>query len=426
MLVVGFSGAAQPFSYVYIQGDKQAPFYVKMEDQMLPRYGKNYCIIPMLAPGAINIEILFQQNQFPPESFQIMVPENSGKAFLLTKKDDVYELYDLQQKTYIEPIDSDVDSAMAAAPVVVIANQSATPPRPPTKDSTTPSRIPSMVDTSGGPKPQFIDSVQLRNVRAVSPTQEPAKHGDSVAAKPADSGVVVPSIDSRTLRNDSSLAIKRDSTAQQLATSTKAIIDMGNAITHDSARVVALLQKKDTTGVAAPAVIADTSNHRPIPNAVSPPHADTVSIPGAKQSDSTGVVISTVTSGNAHSLAKDTPSTTSSPPIFPAPKKTEYEISANRNCPYTMSKENFDVFTGDLMRQPDTGRLRFLLSNLENCFSTIQIRTLTGSLLYEYDKLVFVKKAYPHTTDQPNYPKLVDIFETDKARDDFKEFIKRN
>jgi hypothetical protein len=38
------------FSYLYIQGDKQTPFYVKLEDAMQPRFGKNYCIIPKMAP----------------------------------------------------------------------------------------------------------------------------------------------------------------------------------------------------------------------------------------------------------------------------------------------------------------------------------------------------------------------------------------
>ena len=62
---------AQGFSYVYIQGDKQTPFYVKMEGEMLPRYGKDYSIISELAPGPINIEILFQQNKYPAEKFVI-------------------------------------------------------------------------------------------------------------------------------------------------------------------------------------------------------------------------------------------------------------------------------------------------------------------------------------------------------------------
>ena len=94
--------SAQPFSYIYIQGDKGTPFYVKMEGKMLPRYGKNYCIIPELNPGPIHIEILFQQNAMPSRKFTIEVPENGYRGFLLTAKDGSYELYDLQKNITLD------------------------------------------------------------------------------------------------------------------------------------------------------------------------------------------------------------------------------------------------------------------------------------------------------------------------------------
>jgi hypothetical protein len=94
--------AAQPNSYIYIQGDKTIPFYVKVEGKMQPRYGKNYCIIPQLKAGKVNIEILFQQNILPPQSFTIDVPENGYRGFLLDKQKEGYALYDLQTKKYLD------------------------------------------------------------------------------------------------------------------------------------------------------------------------------------------------------------------------------------------------------------------------------------------------------------------------------------
>lgn len=93
----------QPFSYIYIQGDKTVPFYVKMEGKMQPRYGRNYCIIPELNPGIVHIEILFQQRVLPPQQFTIQVPENGFRGFLLNKKGNSYVLYDLQKKRDLEP-----------------------------------------------------------------------------------------------------------------------------------------------------------------------------------------------------------------------------------------------------------------------------------------------------------------------------------
>ncbi|RYD51146.1 MAG: hypothetical protein EOP52_12160 [Sphingobacteriales bacterium] len=104
LLIVLSSAAAalaQRFGYVYIQGDKETPIYVKLEGEMQPRYGQHYSILPRLAPGVINVEILFQQNKFLPQKFALLVPEGSQRSFLLTQRSEGWALFDLQQKFYI-------------------------------------------------------------------------------------------------------------------------------------------------------------------------------------------------------------------------------------------------------------------------------------------------------------------------------------
>lgn len=115
MLLMAEQSLAGGFSYVYIQGDKSTPFYVKLEDQMLPRYGKNYNLIPQLAPGTINIEILFQQNAYPAQKFTIIVPENGFRGFLLLKKNGVYSLYDIHQQFYLHAGNKAADDQAPAA-----------------------------------------------------------------------------------------------------------------------------------------------------------------------------------------------------------------------------------------------------------------------------------------------------------------------
>lgn len=97
-----FTILAQGFSYVYIQGDKKTPIYTKVEGVMMPRYGKNYALLSRLAPGPLNVEILFQQNEFPPVQFNILVPENGKRAFVLQRKDDAFALYDVEQNFYLK------------------------------------------------------------------------------------------------------------------------------------------------------------------------------------------------------------------------------------------------------------------------------------------------------------------------------------
>jgi hypothetical protein len=99
MTQVSFAGN---YAYIYIEGDKQTPFYVKMEGQMQPRLGKNYCIIPNLAAGITYLEILFQQNAYPAQKFAINIPEGGGRGFVLQKVNDrQFALYDMQQGNYI-------------------------------------------------------------------------------------------------------------------------------------------------------------------------------------------------------------------------------------------------------------------------------------------------------------------------------------
>lgn len=178
ILLSAFTTAkAEEFSYIYIQGDKQIPFYVKLEGEMQPRYGKNYCIIPRLAPGQVNIEILFQQNQFPAEKFTILVPANGYRGFMLTQKDGAYSLYDLQQGIYLSPGNNASDDVApkvkepvpVPTPTTVASN---------TPKTTSPTVKPKPVSAKPTPKkqeverpiddgqPKFIDNIELNNERS--------------------------------------------------------------------------------------------------------------------------------------------------------------------------------------------------------------------------------------------------------------------
>jgi len=94
-------------SFIYIQGDKEIPFYVKLEGIMTERFGKNYSIIPNLPSGTTHIQILFQQNILPPQDYEIIVPKDGFRGFLLYKKDSTYCLYDLYQQFYLKPGNKD-------------------------------------------------------------------------------------------------------------------------------------------------------------------------------------------------------------------------------------------------------------------------------------------------------------------------------
>lgn len=161
----------QDFSYVYIQGDKQTPFYVKFEDEMLPRYGKNYYIIPELAPGPMSIQVLFQQNQYPPQKFVVQVPENGFRGFLLTRKSEQFFLYDIHQNFYLPAGNkAEDDHAPVIAETSVTTVQEPTPPPVPEKPVAVTKNKPAKqakpaarTGTKTGEGPQFLGNIELGN-----------------------------------------------------------------------------------------------------------------------------------------------------------------------------------------------------------------------------------------------------------------------
>lgn len=89
-------------AYFYIEGDQETPIYVKVEGKMMERLGKNYSIIPNLAAGYTQFEILFEQNKYPAQKFILEVPETGARGFVLNKVNEKqFALYDLEQKRFI-------------------------------------------------------------------------------------------------------------------------------------------------------------------------------------------------------------------------------------------------------------------------------------------------------------------------------------
>lgn len=189
---------AQHFSYVYIQGDKETPFYVKYESEMLPRFGKNYYIISELAPGPINIEVLFQQNVYAPQKFTVNVPDDGFRGFLLTKKGADFSLYDIHRQFYIPagnkatddnyttytvgtptvPVDDitptlpqEIPIIKKATPVVKTAKPAASAKTPKPAVIKTPKAITKTPTSKSGKarepddEPVFLDNVELKSDR---------------------------------------------------------------------------------------------------------------------------------------------------------------------------------------------------------------------------------------------------------------------
>jgi len=210
---------ASALSYIYIQGDKQVPFYVKFEGEMQPRYGKNYSIISQLAPGPIHLQILFQQNTYPAQEFTLNIPENGERGFLLIKKGDAFSLYDVSQKFYLSAGNALEDDHLPGTEVVDIAIHEQTIQKPIAKAPVkkTPAKpikqakakpIPKTkpiakapVKKNGPMGPQFINDIELDNVHTVQAGGDGKVHKTPVAIINSDCPKAIDNDDFERIRD---------------------------------------------------------------------------------------------------------------------------------------------------------------------------------------------------------------------------------
>lgn len=296
------------FSYIYIQGDKQVPFYIKFEDQMLPRYGKNYNIIPQLAPGAVNIQVLFQQNMYPAQKFTVVVPEDGFRGFLLLQKNGSFALYDIHQQFYLYPGNKAEDDRVPQANTYVYTNtQPAATVAAPVQ-----SRQHNNQRGNNNQQPRFIGNMELNNERAVYNSPPVRREQPDV-------------------QND-----------------------------YTSTEQIAQEPRQEE--------VADS-------------HTDNV---------------------------------TTEQPSAPLTYVT------NSDCPTAMDNALFEDLYEKAGAKPEKQKLKFLLSEMDKCFTSNQARIIAESLSNDPEKYTFLKRVFPRVTDQYNFAGLENLLSTQEWKGYFR------
>lgn len=291
---------AQNFSYVYIQGDKQTPFYVKMEDEMLPRFGKNYSIISELAPGPIKLEILFQQNVYPPQRFVVNVPENGSRGFLLMQKNGGFSLYDLQQQFYLPAGNKLEDDHLPEA----IKEPEPQGPPPATTEPVTEKKEPAVAKAAPVKTPKISKPAPV----------VPKPKVKTPPAKPA---------------------------------------------TGDPVFIDDIELKTERTGNTLPA--------------------------GGVAKNKLAII--------------------------------------NSDCPKAISNDDFSDIYRKAVNKPTSGKLKYLLGQLDNCYTSNQVRQLTQVLSGDDERFTFLKRAYAHVTDQSYFATLENMLSAPEWKEYFRNML---
>jgi hypothetical protein len=96
LLAAGRLFAQDPQYFIYIQHEKQQPFYVKYKGKILSSSDRGYIILSELPAGSLPLTIGFPKNEAPEQQFKIKVAKDD-QGFLLKRSDEKsYALYNLQ------------------------------------------------------------------------------------------------------------------------------------------------------------------------------------------------------------------------------------------------------------------------------------------------------------------------------------------
>ncbi|MBO9152174.1 DUF4476 domain-containing protein [Chitinophaga sp. GCM10012297] len=97
LLAASGLSAQDPSYFVYIQHEKQQPFYVKIDGKLLSSSQKGYVILPKLQAGKVPVTVGFPKSEAPEQQFVIRLNGSRDYGYLLKNTGEKeYALYDLQ------------------------------------------------------------------------------------------------------------------------------------------------------------------------------------------------------------------------------------------------------------------------------------------------------------------------------------------
>lgn len=414
LVLLGASVFAQSSNdaVVYIQGDKQTPFYVKMEGEMQERLGTNYAILNNLAAGEMRIQILFQQNQYPTQNFVINVPESGYRSFLLQKIDNnQFSLYDIDSKITLVTGNTGKDDILVTSSSIA------------SKEASSASEMDEVLANASKSKNQNnaleVDAIATEaNLEGGNPERSLKEDKKRVRkAKKEQKEDEIPEFsvsdhDKSTKKDiDGTVDNKVGKVSEKLdKTFRNNNIDKGNK--EQEGRFIDDIELKNNTSSNPKKTARQERSKR-------------------KFESENGQLPATISEGDwlidtADAIVKKRKSEVDPVATETNPK----EVSTNQNTPSTstagtcstaMDEEAFNIFAQRIIdRNEEELKLSFLRKNYQKkCFSTEQVRIISKNFISQSSRFEVSKLLYNNTIDKDNYDDLVDLFNTNFLKDKF-------
>ncbi|AWO02144.1 hypothetical protein DLD77_10790 [Chitinophaga alhagiae] len=483
-LLVATGLAAQDASYfVYIQHEKQQPFYVKLNGKLLSSSTRGYVILPRLQAGKVPVTIGFPKSEAPEQHYVIRLTGKRDYGFLLKGNGDKdYALYDLQTFASLKSAGGAVEEeapeeGTASVTVARISSDTATPEQKAMMDNVqadVEAALHKSADTGPRKKSSFaeaLDKVVIDDRPEDMPLEAP-KPTPKPAAPPVETVPVATITDDATEAPAKKPARGKRNRSREREPLTAEEKELLSSVLEDEKKAAAD-EALAEAAAEKPAVVEETG----------PPPVKKEKKPKKKKEGPEPEFIDFGESGAAPAAAKAAETVVETAPVI-ADGEEKPEVSAKeareaRRLKRKAEREAADreallkdslanaEFYGDTeigakakkeekekkpaiaMVNSDCGKVlevdafRKLLRTMNSkkkdedmvdafrrsvrsvCVSTEQIRALTQLISTEDNRYQLLDAAYPRTYDSQNYADLEDLLKDDYYKGRFKALIKR-
>ncbi len=86
-----------------------------------------------------------------------------------------------------------------------------------------------------------------------------------------------------------------------------------------------------------------------------------------------------------------------------------YRNVKNSDCPAAMSEREFADLYEKTQGRSESTRLKYLLGKMSDCYNVTQVRALAEVLSNDPERYTFLKRVYPRTVDQAQFPPLEEL-----------------
>lgn len=488
-LLVATGLAAQDASYfVYIQHEKQQPFYVKLNGKLLSSSTRGYVILPRLQAGKVPVTIGFPKNEAPEQHYVIRLTGKRDYGFLLKGNGDKdYALYDLQTFASLKSAggsaaaEEEAPEETQSVTVARITSDTATPEQKAMMDNVqadVEAALNKSADSGPRKKSSFaeaLDKVVIDDRPENMPLEAP-KPKAKPAAPPVETAPVVSVVEEvaetpakKPARNKRNRSKEREALTEEERELLSSVLEDEKKAAADEALAEAAAEKPAVSEEAAPPPVKKEKKSKKKKDAPEPEFIDFGESGAAAPAAAAAKAVETVEeavpvavegeekpevsakearearrlkrkaereAADREAILKDSLANAefygNAEEVSTKTKKAEKEKKpsiemVNSDCGKVLEVDAFRKLLRTMnSKKKDEDMVDAFRRSIRNvCVSTEQIRALTQLISTEDNRYQLLDAAYPRTYDSQNYAGLEDLLKDDYYKGRFKALIKR-